>query len=109
MYHNTGEAAFLIEPLDERISEYLKKIIRSGCRRPKELQSRADEFVREKIFSTENPPNILRRKFRPNRRKIRNIINSVKNEIRFSKVDQENVNHLKKDWESEGTVFFQPR
>ena len=40
-----GQAAGLVEPLDEKVALYLKKIIRNGCRRVKELQSGASEFV----------------------------------------------------------------
>ena len=45
-YHNAGEAAWLMEPLDDRVSAYIRKAGRSGCRRPKELQSRVKEFIR---------------------------------------------------------------
>ena len=48
-YHNVGEAAWLIEPLDDRVSAYIRKSVK-GCRRPKELQSRAKEFVVIKYF-----------------------------------------------------------
>ena len=40
-----GQAAGLVEPLDEKVALYLKKIIRNGCRSVKELQSGASEFV----------------------------------------------------------------
>ena len=49
-YHNMGQAVGLTEPLDERIVKYLKILIRNGCRNSKDLQSRAAEFVQDKIF-----------------------------------------------------------
>ena len=98
-----------MEPLDVRVSEYLKKLIRGGCRRPKELQSRAQEFVQENIFNGERPPSSLRRKFNPNRKKIKNLIISVKKHSRYSKVDQENVNKLKEQWGKYADVHFAPR
>ena len=36
--HHSGEAATISEPLDERVTEFLKTQIRSGCKRIKELQ-----------------------------------------------------------------------
>lgn len=93
-FHHTGEAAYLIEPLDERVSEFLKKSIRSGYKRPKDLQRRPKEFVDEQLFPGDPPQQRYRRKFYPNRRKIKNVIYSVKNELRFSKVDQENLKLL---------------
>ena len=61
-----GQAAGLTEPLDERIVKYLKKLRRNGCRNSKDLQSRAAEFVQDKIFFGENHPSSLRVKFNPN-------------------------------------------
>ena len=97
-YHNMGQAARLTEPLDERIIKYLKKLIRYGCRNSKDLQSRAAEFVQDKIFLGEKHPGSLRRKFKPNRKKIKILITSVKIETRYSKIDQENATKLKEDW-----------
>ena len=35
MNHHMGQAAGLVEPLDERVALYLKEVIRNGCRRVK--------------------------------------------------------------------------
>ena len=109
MNHHMGQAAGLVEPLDERVALYLKEIIRNGCRRVKELQSRASEFVREKIFHGERPPESLRRRFNPNRKKVRNLITRVKLETRHSKIDQENVAKQTEEWARWDQVFFSPR
>ena len=97
-YHNVGQAAGLTEPLDLRIVKYLKKIIRNGCTNSKDLQSRAAEFVQDKIIFGEKHPGSLRRKFNPNRKKIKNLLTIVKIETLYSKLDQENVAKLKEDW-----------
>ena len=91
-----GQAAGLTELLDERIVKYLKKLIRNGCRNSKGFQSRAAEFVQDKIFFGEKHPSSLRRKFNPNRKRIKNLITSMKIETRYSKIDQENVAKLKR-------------
>ena len=43
--HYNDQAADISEPLDYRVVEYLKKQIREGCRRTKDLESRAKLFV----------------------------------------------------------------
>ena len=106
MNHHMGQAAGLVEPLDERVALYLKEVIRNGCRRVKELQSRASEFVREKIFHGERPPESLRRRFNPNRKKVRNLITRVKLKTRHSKIDQENVAKQTEEWARWNQVFF---
>lgn len=107
LYHNSGEAAFLIEPLDERVDSYLRQTIRHGCRKAKELQSRVKEFVTTRLFNDDDdlPPSI-RRRFFPNRRKIKNIMHSVRGEVRRSKIDQENLSHLIEKWERKANIYF---
>ena len=96
-YHNTGEAAGLIEPLHERVAKFLKRLTGQGTKNAKELQRRALEYVKESLFSGESHPDATRRKFRPNRQKIRNLVSSIRNKLRFSKIDPENLQHLAKE------------
>ena len=91
-----GVAAGFVEPLDERVNTYLKSLVRSGGCRIKELQNRAKEFVVNTIFSGEKNSAMFQNCFCPGRRKLKNIITVVKLETRFSKIDQENIQHLKK-------------
>ena len=42
------------------------------------------------------------------RKKIRNLIVSVRKETRYSKTDQENITHLKDKWMDYGDVLFEP-
>ena len=76
-----------------RVAEFLKRLIRQGTKIAKELQRRTLEYVKESLFSGESHPDATRRKFRPNRQKIRNLVSSVRKELRFSKIDQENLQH----------------
>ena len=39
-------------------------------------------------------------------KKIRNLILSVRNETRYSKIDQENITHLKDKWKDYGTFYL---
>ena len=49
-FHYTGEAATYIQPVDARVTEFIRKQIREACRVPKDIQSRTKYFVRETIF-----------------------------------------------------------
>ena len=73
------------------------------------LQSRASTFVREKIFHGERPPESLRRRFNPNRKKVRSLITRVKLETRHSKIDQENFAKQTEEWARWNQVVFSPR
>ena len=109
-YHHTGRAAGLSEKLDDRISGYLRTLIENGHRRVKDLQSRAKEYAMEKIFFGENcPSDVIRKRFYPNAQKIRNLITSVRLLKRFSKIDQENLQHLKETWSTWADVHFTAR
>ena len=46
--HHLDEAVTISEPLDERIVQFLKTQIRSGCKRIKELQMKTSIFVKMK-------------------------------------------------------------
>ena len=54
-----GQAAKLAEALDDRILEYLKKLIKNGSRNSKDLQLRAAQFLLDKIFFAEKHPDSL--------------------------------------------------
>ena len=53
-------------------------------------------------------PDRYRGRFYPERRKIRNLITYVKMETRFSKIDQENVQHFVSSCR-EAKIHFTPR
>ena len=58
-YRKMGQAAKLAEALDDRIFEYLKKLIKNGSRNSKDLQLRAAQFLLDKIFFAEKHPDSL--------------------------------------------------
>ena len=52
-YHHIGVAAGFIESLDKQVNTYLKSLVRSGCRRIKEIQNTAKERAVNTICSGE--------------------------------------------------------
>ena len=83
-------------------------MIRSDCRRVKELESRAMDFVTCVFFKGACSLDSYRGKFYPERRKIRSLITYVKMETQFSKIDQENVQHSVSSCR-EAEIHFTPR
>ena len=102
-FHYTIEAASIIQPIDERVADYIRLQIREGCKAPKDIQCRV---VKENIFGGLRVKEAQRNKFIPSRKKIRNLILSVRNETRYSKIDQDNIEHLKEQWMKNSDVFF---
>ena len=107
-YHNTGKAAGIAKPLDSRVADFIKKLISSGYRRVKESESQSMDFVTDVLFEGVCSPDRYRGRFYPERRKIRNLITYVKVETRFSKIDQENVQHFVSLCR-EAKIHFTPR
>ena len=93
-FHNTGKAAGISEQLDPRVTDFIKKLIRSGCCRVKELESPAMDFVTDVLFEGGCSLDRYHERFYRERRKIRNLVTYVKMETRFSKIDRENVQHF---------------
>ena len=50
-FYYTGEAASIIQPIDERVANYIRLQIREGCKTPKDIQCKVACFVTENIFS----------------------------------------------------------
>ena len=97
-YHHIGQAAGLIEPLDERVKEYIKQLVRGKCRKKQDILSRTADFVKSTIFGGESHPDRLRRRFKPTGKTIKNLIAGVQLETTYSKFDQENVQHQMEEW-----------
>ena len=108
-FHHLGQAAGIIEKVDTRVVEYIKKLARQGLRSKKEILSRTAEFVNTEIFKGESISLELRRRFKPDKKTICNIVASVRAETRYSKFDQENVMEMKRKWETDANVKFIPK
>lgn len=66
------------------------------------LRNRVKEFVQEKILAGEKNPAKFQQRFYPSRQKLENIIMMAKMEVRFSKIDQENITLPKDCWSKWG-------
>ena len=107
-YHNKGKAAEIAEPLDSGVTDFVKKLICSGCCRAKELESLPMDFVTGILFEDICSPNRYCGRFYPERRKIKNLIIYVKMETQFSKINQENFQHFVASCRK-AKIYFTPR
>ena len=68
-FYYTGEAASIIQPIDERVANYIRLQIPEGCKTPKDIQCRVAYFVKENIFGGLRVKEALRNMFIPSRKK----------------------------------------
>ena len=83
-----------------------QKIFTKNDITPKDIQCKVKYFVKENTFGGFRVKEDQRNKFIPSRKKIRNLILSVRIETRYSKTDQYKIKHLKEQWMKSGGVFF---
>ena len=86
LYHHTGIAAGVTEPLDPRVSDFIKKLLRCGCRRVKELEPHWLQILRQTFYLK-----VFQNQIGKGRRKITNLITYINIENTLSKIDRENV------------------
>ena len=78
-----GETATVIQTVDSRVNDIIRKQIREGSFVPKDIQSRTEYFVKETIFNGQKTKESKKHTFVPSRKKIRNLILSVRNISKF--------------------------
>ena len=69
-FHYQGEASTVIQPVDSRVTDFIRKQIREGCRVPKDIYSRTGYIVKETIFNGQKTKESKRRTFVPSRKKL---------------------------------------
>ena len=69
--HYTGEAASIIQPIDESVAEYIRLQIREGCKTPKDIQCKVAYFVTENIFGWLRVKETQKNNFIPFTKKIK--------------------------------------
>lgn len=65
--------------------------------------------MEEHLFDGEKNPHVFRNRFRPSRKKIKNLITSIKLGKRHSKIDPANMELLKEQQGKWADIHFSPR
>ena len=81
--HHVGEAAMIRGPLDERVVKFLKTQIRSGCKKNKRATKTSVYICQQCYLCAWKKAESYWRKFRPNNKKNKNLITSVKNKTSY--------------------------
>ena len=94
--------------MDPRIIEEIHRLVEDGVRNVQEMQRHIKSFVENNLFKNKPVPSSLNRQFFPRKVDIRNYMYKASVKMRFSKLDQENVEELVKHWqqESPSTSFY---
>lgn len=104
-YHNIGLTAAVTEIVDPKVRLKIKELVHQGKRNISIITALLEQYVINELGETDR----LRRRFYPERKCIRNIVNAVKQEIRWSKIDLENVEQLVKGLKDKSDfTYFRP-
>ena len=98
------------QQLDKRIIDKIKELVNEGVRDPKEMRGALERYVRKELFSREQLPPAISRRFFPLKRDISNHMYLAAMKLRFSKIDQENISLKQSDWKKENSAdhYFFP-
>ena len=70
------------------------------------MKRTAKRYVQTVIFAGEKNPEAHRRRFNPTRKKLKNLVASVKLETQTSKLDQVNLQFQKEEWAKWADCYF---
>ena len=95
------QEAEIQQQLDPRIVNFIRQQVAEGVRNVKEVRRHIKSYVCKDLFKDQTPPSQNNRRFFPTKRNIRNHIYLATIRLRFSKIDQDNLEHKIKEWERE--------
>ncbi len=96
------------QKIDHRIISKIYDLTADGVRNVKEMQRHLHSFVKDVLFTDKPTPSPLNRQFYPRKVDVRNHMYAASLKLRFSKLDQENVEVMIEQWKSEdpSSLFF---
>ena len=68
-FYYQGEATSFIQPVDSRVTDFIRKQIRGGWCVLKDIQSKTEYFVKETTFNAQKTKESKMRTFVPSRKK----------------------------------------
>jgi len=83
--------------VDDCIKEYIQQLVADGIQSVSEVVHHTESFVKHRLFSGQNVPSHLSRRYHPTRRDITNIIYQARVAL-FSAVDQDNLLAKMEHW-----------
>uniref|UniRef100_A0A8W8IS37 SWIM-type domain-containing protein n=1 Tax=Magallana gigas TaxID=29159 RepID=A0A8W8IS37_MAGGI len=98
--HLTGEISGLSQPLDEAVISKIHGLVHAGVRSIDEMKRHLRLFVQEHIQTEDTIISELNRRYYPTNKDIRNHMYRALRFCQFSTEDQENIQHMVKEWEA---------
>ena len=97
--------------IDPKLAEKIADLVDVGVTSVKEMKRHLEYYVRKELFPGRTKPYHSNRRFYPKKCVIRNKMYKVYIKKRFSKIDQENLSEIVKNWENENPFdkfYFRP-
>ena len=108
--HFIGGKGGLSQNIDNRISDKIRKLVGDGVRDVREMKRHIEVFVKHEIFRGEALPARSSRQYFPTKVDIRNHMYRASMKLKFSKLDQDNLEHNVQEWAKQrpnDNFFFQ--
>lgn len=87
------------EPVDIRVEQRVVELTKQGVRKVSEVKRHLTQYVKAELFRGASPPPLSRRRYFPSDKDLRNIMARARDQTRYSKIDQVNL-------EVRSSVFF---
>ncbi|XP_066929672.1 uncharacterized protein [Clytia hemisphaerica] len=99
--HTVDEFGGLSQQVDRQIISHIKELVRDGTHDTNEMVRNIDRFVKNVLFKGKTPPPKTNRRYYPKPKDVANHILNEENRLKFSKIDQENLDQLIHKWKEE--------
>ena len=88
----------LSQHMDKRLTLKINELVKDGVQSVEDVKRHLNYYVKKDLFKGCNPPHMYSRSFFPLERDIRNHMYNTLMKLRFSKVDQENLELQVDEW-----------
>ena len=89
------------QQVDKRIINKIDQLVGEGVRQVREMQRHIRIFVKTELFRNAKLPASTSRRYHPKRKDIRNHMYKATMKLKFSKLDQENLEEKVKQWQQQ--------
>lgn len=102
------KVAGIIQNIDSRIITKIHQLVGEGVKNVKEMKKHIAIFVKNDLFRGKQQPLKTNRRFNPSKNTIRNHMYKASVKLRFSKIDQANLEFKVNEWKEKNSAdsFF---
>ena len=87
--------------MDERIITKIHQLVNESVRDVREMQRHIKIYIKNELFCSSPLPPPTSRRYNPKKKDVRNHMYRAAVELKFSKLDQENLELKVKEWQKE--------